>query len=113
MSSSTERQTAIILTPPPEPRLRLQPDRSARPGTSEQDAQAGMEQAAQAGNRSHTHALLAAVTPLASPAPMTAPQSIQLSTWEWEGGQLRDRTLPAASADPHATLLSAAGPRRS
>ena len=30
MSSSTGRQTAISLTPPPEPRLRLQPDRSAR-----------------------------------------------------------------------------------
>ena len=30
MSSSTGRQTAISLTPPPKPRLRLQPDRSAR-----------------------------------------------------------------------------------
>ena len=30
MSSSTERQTEISLTPPPKPRLRLQPDRSAR-----------------------------------------------------------------------------------
>ena len=30
MSSSTERQTPISLTPPPKPRLRLQPDRSAR-----------------------------------------------------------------------------------
>ena len=30
MSSSTERQTPISLTLPPQPRLRLQPDRSAR-----------------------------------------------------------------------------------
>jgi hypothetical protein len=32
------------------------------PDTSEQDAQAAMEQAAQAGNRSHTPALLTAIT---------------------------------------------------
>ena len=38
------------------------------PDASERDAQAAMEQAAQAGNRSHTPALLAAVTPLDSPA---------------------------------------------
>src|SRR6266536_3552248 len=81
------------------------------PDTCEQAAQAAMEQAAQAGNRSRTPALLAAVTPWASPAVVTAPQSIQLSTWEWEGGQLHDRTPPAASAGPHATLLPAAGPR--
>jgi hypothetical protein len=201
MSSSTERQTPINLTPPPKPRLRLQPDRSARtlldggwwprsadpavelpglilalderhgsinrimlgmadwdssrprrlrvdgpagsrvvrlgwfasqpaglltatsargqrtdlltvpPDASERDAHAAMGQAAQARNRSHTPALLAAVTPLASPAAVTVPQSIQLSTWEWEGGQLRDRTLPGASVGPHATLVSAAGPR--
>jgi len=86
MSSSTGRQTAISLTGPPRSRLRLQPDRSARP-------------------------LLAAVTPLASPAAVTASPSIQLSIWEWEGGQLLDRTLPAASARPHATLVPAAGPR--
>jgi hypothetical protein len=70
-----------------------------------------MGQAAQAGNRSHTPALLAAVTPLASPAAVTVPQSIQLSTWEWEGGQLCDRTLLAASVGHHATLVPAAGPR--
>ena len=201
MSRSTGRQTAISLTRPPKPRLRLQPDRSVRtlldggwwprsadpaaelpglilalderhgsinrimlgmadwdssrpgrlrvdgpagsrvvrlgwfvgqpvglltatsargqrtdlltvpPDASEQDAHAAMEQAAQPGNRSHTPALLAAVTPLSSPAAVTAPPSIQLSIWEWEGGQLRDHTLPAASARPHATLLPAAGPR--
>jgi hypothetical protein len=70
-----------------------------------------MEQAAQAGHRSRTLAPLAAVTPLASPVAVTAPQSIQLSTWEWEGGQLRDLTLPAASVGPHSTLVPAAGPR--
>jgi len=74
MSSSTGRQTAISLTGPPRPRLRLQPDRSARP-------------------------LLAAVTPLASPAAVTASPSIQLSIWEWEGGQLRD-PYPASSISP-------------
>src|SRR6266568_902865 len=55
------------------------------PRASEQDARAAMEQAAQAGNRSHTPALLAAITMPASlvrPATGTAPQSIQLSTWE-------------------------------
>ena len=54
------------------------------PHASKQDAHAAMEQAAQAGNRSHTPTLLAAVTPLASPAAVTAPKSIQLSIWEWE-----------------------------
>ena len=75
------------------------------PDTSEQAAQAAMEQAAQAGNRSRTPALLAAITRPARPATVTTAQSIQLSTWEWEGGQLRDRTPLAASAGPHATLL--------
>lgn len=62
------------------------------PDTSEQAAQAAMEQAAQAGNRSRTPALLAAMTRPARPAA----QGVQLSTWEWEGGQSRDRTPPAA-----------------
>jgi hypothetical protein len=75
------------------------------PDTSEQAAQAAMEQAAQAGNRSRTPALLAAMTRPARPAV----QGVQLSTWEWEGGQSRDRTPPAASAGPHATLPPAAG----
>ena len=75
------------------------------PDTSEQAAQAAMEQAAQAGNRNRTPALLAAMTRPARPAA----QGIQLSTWEWEGGQWRDRTPSAASAGPHATLPPAAG----
>ncbi len=45
-----------------------------------------MDQAAQAGNRTPAPALLAAITPAAPPAG-TAPDSIQLSTWDWEGGQ--------------------------
>ncbi len=47
----------------------------------------------------------------ARPATGKAPQGIQLSTWEWEGGQVRDLTRPVPSAGPHATLLPAAGPR--
>ena len=38
--------------------------------------------AAQAGNRTRTPALLAVITPADA-----TPDSIQLSTWEWEGGQ--------------------------
>jgi len=81
------------------------------PDTSEQAAQAAMERAARAGNRSRTPALLAAITRPAGLATVTAAPSIELSAWEWEGGQLRDRTPLAASAGPHATLLLAATPR--
>lgn len=80
------------------------------PDTSEQAAEAAIKQAAQAGNRSRTPALLASITRPARPAAVTAAQSIQLGTWEWEGGHLRDRELPAASAAPDATLLAGAGP---
>ena len=82
------------------------------PDTGEQAAQAAMEQAAQAGNRSRTPALLAAMARPGRPAAVIPAQNIQLSTWEWEGGQLRDRTPPAASVGPPATLLPAAGPRQ-
>ena len=82
------------------------------PDTGEQAAQAAMGQAAQAGNRSRTPALLAAMARPGRPAAVIPAQNIQLSTWEWEGGQLRDRTPPAASAGPPATLLPAAGPRQ-
>ena len=82
------------------------------PDTSEQAAQAAMEQAAQAGNRSQTPALLAAMAGPGRPAAVKPAQDIQLSTWEWEGGQLRDRTPLAASAGPHAMPLPAAGPRQ-
>jgi hypothetical protein len=90
------------------------------PHTSEQAAWAAMDQAAQAGNRSHTPALLAAVTRPASPARPatgTAPASTELSTWEWEGGQLHDhepapgRSRPAPPARPSRPLLPAAAPR--
>jgi hypothetical protein len=53
-------------------------------------ARAAMEQAAQAGNPTRTPALLAAITTAATPGRPpagTTPDSIQLSTWEWEGGR--------------------------
>ena len=67
--------------------------------------------------RSHTPALQAAITrpaSLARPATGTARESIQLSTWEWEGGHeaAPDRPRPAPSASLHALPLSAVGPRR-
>jgi hypothetical protein len=83
------------------------------PDTSEQAAQAAMAQAAQAGNRSRAPALLAAMTSPGRPETVTAVQDVQLSTWEWEGGQSRDRTPSAASAGPRAALLPAAGPGHS
>jgi Family of unknown function (DUF5994) len=54
------------------------------PDTSQPAARAAMDQAAQPGNRTHTPALLAALTTPRQPSP---PSSIQLGTWEWEGGQ--------------------------
>ncbi|HEY1003652.1 MAG TPA: DUF5994 family protein [Streptosporangiaceae bacterium] len=92
------------------------------PHTSEQAAWAAMDQAAQAGNRSHTPALLAAIaTParMARPATGTAPASTELNTWEWEGGQLPghesapDRSGPAPPARPSRPLAAAAAPRSS
>jgi hypothetical protein len=64
-----------------------------------------MEQAAQASNRTNTPALPAAITtaaslgrPAASTRAGTAPDSIQMSTWEWEGGQDSARSQgPGAS----------------
>ena len=58
------------------------------PDASEQAAQAAMEQAAQAGNRNRTPALLAAMAGPARPAAVA----------------------PAAAGDPHTTLVSAVGP---
>jgi hypothetical protein len=69
------------------------------PPTSEPAARAAMDQAAQAGNRTPAPALLAAITTAAAPARRqpaprrepapagTAPDSVQVSTWEWEGGR--------------------------
>jgi Family of unknown function (DUF5994) len=64
------------------------------PHTGEPAAWAAMDQAAQAGNRTRAPALLAAIATAATPgrppaaAPAgAAPDSIQLSTWEWEGEQ--------------------------
>jgi hypothetical protein len=69
------------------------------PHTGEPAARAAMDQAAQAGNRTRTPALLAAITTAATPAG-AAPDSIQLSTWEWEGGQDGARSQKAATSAP-------------
>jgi hypothetical protein len=69
------------------------------PHTREPAARAAMEQAAQAGNRTRTPALLAAIT-MGGPQADTTPDSIQLSTWEWEGGQDRARSLRPATSAP-------------
>ena len=71
------------------------------PHTSEPAAQAAMDQAAQAGNRTHTPALLAAITTAASPGRPpagTTPDSSQLSTREWESGQGGARSQRAATS---------------
>jgi hypothetical protein len=75
------------------------------PHTSQPAARAAMDQAAQAGNRTPAPALLAATTTAGSPnrpPPGTTPDSIQLSTWDWEGGQHQGPrppgTRPAAAA---------------
>ena len=73
------------------------------PRTREPEAWAAMEQAAQAGNRTRTPALLAAITTGGPPAD-TTPDSIQLSTWEWEGGQ-------HSGPRPPGTRLAAAASR--
>jgi Family of unknown function (DUF5994) len=69
------------------------------PHTGEPAARAAMEQAAQAGNRTRTPALLAAIT-AAGPPPGTTADSIQLSTWEWEGRQDGARPQRAATSAP-------------
>jgi uncharacterized protein DUF5994 len=72
------------------------------PHTAGPAARAAMEQAAQAGNRTRAPALLAAIATAATPGrpggtPAGAtPDSIQLSTWEWEGGQDGARSPRAA-----------------
>jgi Family of unknown function (DUF5994) len=74
------------------------------PHTAEPAARAAMEQAAQAGNRTRTPALLAAITTAAIPGRPggtpagAAPDSTQLSTWEWDGGQDGTRSQRAATS---------------
>src|SRR6266567_925686 len=75
------------------------------PHTGEPAAWAAMDQAAQVGNRTRTPALLAAITtaaipgrPPAATSAGTTPDSIQLSTWEWEGGQDGARSQRAATS---------------
>jgi len=71
------------------------------PHTGDPAARATMEQAAQAGNRTHAPALLAATTTAVIPGRPpadTTPDSMQLSTWEWEGGQDGARSRRAATS---------------
>lgn len=104
MLTAAERRTAFSPDPPSRPRL--QPDLLTVPSdTSQPAAQVAMDQAAQAGNRTPAPALLAAtstVGPPNCPPAGTTPDSIQLSTWDWEGGQHQGprppRTRPAATA---------------
>lgn len=86
------------------------------PHTREQDAVTAMEQAAQAGNREHAPAILAAITAMAGTTTRKEAGSMQLGVWEWEGGHLRDhgaadrsRPLPAVQRPS----LPAAGTRSS
>ncbi|HEU5420246.1 MAG TPA: DUF5994 family protein [Streptosporangiaceae bacterium] len=67
------------------------------PRTRAPAARSAMEQAARAGNRTRAPALLAAIA-AGAPHVGTAPDGIQLSTWEWEGGQ--DRARPQGAAAP-------------
>jgi hypothetical protein len=91
------------------------------PGTSERDAAAAMRQAAQAGNREHAPAILAAITAADLPAPggMTRKEgeSTQLGTWEWEGGHLPGHETAPDGSRPmpagHAPSLPAPGPETS
>ncbi len=89
--------------------------------SSEQAATAAMDQAAQAGNRTHTPAFLAAITAADIPdrpaagVTETAPASTQLSTWEWEGGHGKapERIPPAPAPGPHGALVPDVGPEPS
>ena len=102
--TAAERRTAF--SPDPGSRPRLQPDPLTVPShTSQPAAQAAMDQAAQAGNRTPAPALLAATGtagPPNRPPAGTTPDSIQLSTWDWEGrqheGPRPPGTRPAATA---------------
>lgn len=128
MLTTDERHTATIPAPPSRPRLRLQPDLSARtlldggwwPRSAEPAAELPalilaieerhgpitrimLGRATQAGNR--TPALLAAITATAIPGRPpaaipagTTPDSIQLNTWEWEDGQDDTRSRRAATS---------------
>jgi Family of unknown function (DUF5994) len=90
------------------------------PQTSEAAAWAAMDQAAQPGNRTHAPALLAAITPAVShacpagriPAKRAAdnPGDIEVSTWEWEGGQdSASRQASAGSPGPGTPSSARAG----
>ncbi|HSZ40038.1 MAG TPA: DUF5994 family protein [Trebonia sp.] len=88
------------------------------PDTSEQDAAAAMKQAAQAGNREHAPAILAAIIAAGHPAAGAGTReengSVQLGAREWEGGRLHDHETAPGRSRPvpgeHAPRLPAAGP---
>ena len=84
------------------------------PDTSEQNAAAAMGQAAQAGNREHAPAILAAITAAAGTTTGKEAGSIQLGVWEWEGGQLPDHEAAPDRSRPvpggHPPRLPATGP---
>jgi Family of unknown function (DUF5994) len=74
------------------------------PHTAEPAARAAMDQAAQAGSRTRTppcwppsRAAIPGRPPAGTRAGAT-PDSIQLSTWEWEGGQDGARSRRAATS---------------
>ena len=69
------------------------------PRTGEAAARTAMEQAARVGNRTRAPALLAAIA-AGAPHAGTAPDGIQLRTWERDGGQDRARPLEAAASAP-------------
>jgi Family of unknown function (DUF5994) len=84
------------------------------PHTSEQNASAAMQQAAQAGNREHASAILATIAAAAGTTTRKEAGSMELGVWEWEGGHLRDHEAAPDHSRPvpagHASSLPAAGP---
>jgi hypothetical protein len=90
------------------------------PDTSERDAAAAMKQAAQAGNREHAPAILAAIAAVGRPTAGAAREdngSVQLGAPQWEGGGLHDNETAPDRSRPvpgeRTPLLPAAGPESS
>jgi hypothetical protein len=89
------------------------------PRTSEPDALAAMKQAAWTGNRDHTPALLAVITPSAGAPEKLGSAGGQLGTRDGEGGQLPDqetgpdRPRPAPTAGSGERHPGPAGPEGS
>jgi hypothetical protein len=100
--SAGEERTDLVTIPPP---------------TSEQDARAAMEQAAQAGNREHAPAILAVISAAAGSVTGRGAGSTQPGAGEWEPGQLHDDEAAPDRARPvsggHPPCLPAVGARAS